>query len=257
MKFLLISLFLLLQSVFLSAQELNKKPAIIFASGNLKFVFPQMIKNFYSTYPDARVYIQYSSSGSLTSSIFEGKQYDIFFSANLRYPQKVYQAKKSATKPKIYAQGLLILFIQSNPILSKKKLEILRSKEIKKITIANASSAPYGAAALEVLKNIKCCQESHAKIQDSSDAATAIDSVIWEGNAGFLSKSALYMIPEHKKQEGVDWIDIDETLYSPIIQAYVISEDGLKNDNAIKFLHFIESPTGQKIFQENGYKSIK
>ena len=40
------------------------------------------------------------------------------------------------------------------------------------------------------------------------------------------------------------------------MQVYVVSEQGLKNDNTVKFLNFVKSKTGQKIFKENGYKSI-
>jgi len=253
---LAISLFLLFQSVSLFAQEPDKKPAFIFAAGNLKFIFPQIIKKFYATYPDARVFIQYGSSGYLADSILEGKSYDIFFSADTIYPQKVYNAKKSATKPTNYTQGILILFTPPNTLLSEKKIKILNSKDIEHITIANKSTSPYGIAAIQTLQNSKCCKNLMDKIRYSSDVATAIDNVIWRGDAGFLSKSALYMIPENRRKEGVDWIEIDKELYSPIIQAYVISKHGLINVNAVKFLHFLNSPTGQKIFRENGYISL-
>lgn len=255
-KLLIISLFLLFQSTFISAKDIDKKPAFIFASGNLKFVFPQMINKFYDTYPDARVFVQYGSSGYLASTILQGKSYDIYFSANIEYPGKVYQAKKSATKPKKYAQGVLILFVPANSSLSQKKIDILNSKEIKNITIANNSTSPYGVAAMQTINNSKCSTKVKDKIRYSSDVATAIDNVIWNGDAGFLSKSTLNMIPDDRKKEGVDWIEIDPELYNPIIQAYVVSEHGLKNDNAIKFLNFIESKIGQNIFKNNGYKNI-
>ena len=64
------------------------------------------------------------------------------------------------------------------------------------------------------------------------------------------------MIPDNRKKEGVDWVEIDSKLYPPIIQSYVVSKKGLKNDNAQKFLSFIESEEGQKIFRVNGYKNI-
>jgi len=247
-----IFLFLLLTT--LSANTPYKHPAFILAAGNLKFVFPQMIKKFYKKYPDASVHIQYGASGHLSDSILEGKKYDIFFSANISYAQKVYSAKKSATKPKNYAQGLLILFVPAHLSLSQRGLNILNSQQIKHITVANSVNSPYGVASIEVLKNLKDHKKILEKVRYSSDVATAIDNVIWQGDAGFLSKSALYMIPKERKKESVDWIEIDTKLYSPIIQAYVISKQGLKNSNAQKFIQFIESKDGQKIFKDNGYK---
>ena len=246
---------LLLLFTSLSAQQYNK-PAFILAAGNLKFVFPQIIKKFYIKYPRASVHIQYGASGTLTTEILKGKEYDLFFSANITYAQKIYTAKKSATTPKNYIQGLLILFVPSHISLSTKGIKILNNKDIKHITLANKSNAPYGKAAMQAIKNSKCCKETLEKIHYSSDVATAIDNVIWYKDAGFLSKSALNMIPESRKIEGLDWIEIDTKLYTPIIQAYVVSKEGLHNENAKKFLTFIESDEGQKIFQDNGYKTI-
>ena len=254
---LIFFLILLLSTITLSADNTYKRPATILAAGNLKFVFPQIIQKFYQKYPNASIHIQYGASGNLTESIMQGKEYDIFFSADTTYPKMIYKNGKSATKPQKYAQGLLILFVPSNPSLADKKLKILADTKINAITVANSANAPYGVAAMEVIKNSQCCQNTRNKIHYSSDVATAIDNVIWQGNAGFLSKSALFMIPDNRKKEGVDWIDIDTKLYAPIIQAYVISKEGLKNDNAQKFLHFIESKEGQKIFRDNGYKNIK
>ena len=248
---------LLLQFTTLSADKAYKRPATIFAAGNLKFVFPQIIQEFYKKFPDASVHVQYGSSGYLANSIFEGKEYDVYFAANIKYPKRVYDSKKSATKPKKYAQGLLILFVPPGFSLSEKGIKILASKEIKNITIANRADAPYGVAAMEVIKHKQCCKGVIQKIRFSADVSTAIDNVIWHGDAGFLSKSALYLIPENRKKEGVDWMEIDTKFYSPIIQAYVVSKEGLKNDNARKFLNFLESQRGQKIFEENGYKTIK
>jgi len=255
-KLLIIVILLLFQSSFIYAKKMNTAPAFIFASGNLQFVFPQIIKKFYKTYPNARVFIQYGSSGYLSNMILQGKSYDIFFSANVQYPEKIYTAKKSATEPKVYTQGTLILFVPTNISLSQKGLNILNSKKIKNITIANKSTAPYGVAAIQTINNSKLSIKVKNKIRYSSDIATAIDNVIWHGDAGFLSKSALIMLPDDRKVKGVDWIEIKQKLYQPIIQAYVVSKHGLKNDNAIKFLHFIESKIGQDIFLSNGYKSI-
>jgi len=247
-----IFLFLLLTT--LSANTPYKHPAFILAAGNLKFVFPQMIKKFYKKYPDASVHIQYGASGHLSDSILEGKKYDVFFSANISYAQKVYSAKKSATKPKNYAQGLLILFVPAHLSLSKGGLKILNSQD----EYVNRGYVLFDQVlyylALNGYYKITKDKKILEKVRYSSDVATAIDNVIWQGDAGFLSKSALYMIPKERKKESVDWIETDTKLYSPIIQAYVISKQGLKNSNAQKFIQFIESKDGQKIFKDNGYK---
>jgi len=259
-KKVILFFFLLLQISTLSADKNVSKayvrPAFILASSNLKFVFPQMIQAFYKKHPNASVHVQYNSSGYSADAILHGKEYDIYFSANKRYPAQIYKAKKSATKPKDYAQGLLILFVPKHLPIQKEGIKVLTLKKIKNITIANKQTAPYGVAAMQVLKNSKYYKQTLEKVRYSSDVATAIDNVIWRGDAGFLSKSALSMLPKKRKKEGRDWIQINTKLYSPIIQAYVVSKEGLKNPNAQKFLRFIHSNAGKKIFQDNGYINL-
>ena len=255
MRTLFLLFFILLQTSYLCATTKYVPPATILAASNLQFVFPKILQKFYAKYPDASVHIEYESSGMLMKQIMAGKAYDIFFSANKNYAKQLYLKDRCVTKPKEYAQGLLILFVPPHLPLKKEGIRVLLNKKIKHITIANKVTAPYGTATMEVLVNSKCCEKTLQKVRYSSDVATVIDNVIWQGDAGFLSKSALDILPKNRKKEGVDWIMINPKLYSPIIQMYVISEEGLENPNAQKFLNFVNSSIGKKIFRENGYKN--
>ena len=202
-------------------------PANILAAGNNKFVLPVLIQSFYRKYPNSRVVVQYGATGDLTNSILNGVNYDILLGGNMEYPQKIYDAKKAIFPPKEYARGSLILFVPADNALSQKKLKVLKNKKIKHITIANRQTAPYGKASFEVLE---------------------------KSDAGFLSKSAIQSLPIGYRQEGVNWIEVDETLYKPIIQGYVISKNGSKNINALRFIEFLFSKDGRAIYKEYGYK---
>lgn len=246
---------LFLGSLFFSLQASElRHPAVIFASANNKFVLPVFLKHFYQKYPDAKVLIQYGASGDLQNSILDGVSYDIFLAANSEYPQKVYDAQKALTPPKEYARGSLILFIPQDNALHQKKLTVLKNKNIRHISIANKATAPYGLATIEALKNAKLLEILKDKISYSTDIGIVIENVIWYDNAGFLPKSALHSLPKAYKKEGINWIEVDSHLYTPIIQSYVVSQEGSQNINAIQFLQFLNSEEGQKIYHEFGYK---
>lgn len=247
--FMLLSFF----SVMLLANP-HKSPVVVFASANNKFVFPKIIKSFNASNPNIKILVQYGATGDLTNAILQGVEYDIFLAADMDRPQKVYEAKKSITAPIKYAQGILILFVPADKALDQKKLNILKEKKIKSLTIANARTAPYGKAAIEVLKNSGLYDVLSNKIKYSTDISTAITNVVWYDAAGFLSKSGIYSLPVGYKTQGVNWIEIDPSLYNPIEQGYVISKRAIENRNAIKFLDFILSEKGQDIYKANGYK---
>lgn len=235
-------------------EPLSKSPAIIFASGNNKFVLPALVERFYAKYPEAKLIIQYGATGDLAAAILEGVSYDLFLAADMEYPQKIFQASKAATAPQEYAQGILILFVPADKTLHQRKLEILKDKKIKNITIANRQTAPYGKASIQTLKNSNLFEAVSSKIRYSTDISTAITNVVWYDDAGFLSKSALHTLPAGYKAEGVNWIEVDASLYSPIRQGLVMSKTGIKNSNAVKFVEFIFSQEGKEIYKEYGYK---
>ncbi len=225
----------------------------VLSAANLKFFFSDLIQEFNKQYPDDKIEVEFDSSGNLTKQILSGKKYDIFLAANMAYPQKVFDANKAATAPRLYTTGSLILLISSHKGLSTKKLNILDNKKIKEITIANKKAAPYGMAAIEALKKSGLYDKVKDKLFYSTDASNIIGDVLWYGHAGLLPKSAVNFLPRGYNVKGVNWIEIDQELYTPIEQYFVISKNGIDNQSAKQFMNFILSD-GQKIFKQNGYK---
>ena len=247
---------LLMLGIFINillASDTNR-PVHIFASGNNKFVLPTLLQNFYKKYPNLNAVVQYGSTGDLAESILNGVHYDIFLGADMKFAQKIYDAKKALYPPREYTRGSLILFVPADKTLNQKKIKILKDKKIKHITIANKKTAPYGVASIEVLENTKLFKSIGQKVRYSTDISTAITNVIWYDDAGFLSKSALHALPISYRKEGVNWIEIDTELYSPIIQGYVVSKCSINNETTMKFIDFLFSKEGRDIYKEYGYK---
>lgn len=238
----------------LYAKEAPKSATLIFASGNNKFVLPELVKKFNTLYPEAEILVEYGATGDLANAIIEGVNYDIFLAADMENAQKVYLAKKSVMPAKQYAQGILVMFVPADKTLGQRKLNILKDKKIKNITIANAKTAPYGKAAIEVLKNTNLFDELSGKIRYSTDISTAITNVVWYDDAAFLSKSGINSLPSGYKVEGLNWIEIDQSLYTPLQQGLTVSKSGSENEYAKKFVDFILSKEGQEIYKAYGYK---
>ncbi len=190
-----------------------------------------------------------TSSGKLTAQIQEGAPYDIFVSADMKYPETLHKNGFAAKSPEIYAYGKLVLWSISDEI--QPSIESLTDKQIKHIAMANPKTAPYGEAAIAVLK--------HAGIYDLvtdklvyGESISQTNQFIVSGAAevGFTAKS---VVLSPKIKEKGNWIAIDENSYTPIAQGVVmIKKEHIKED-ALKFYEFLFSAQSKEILENFGY----
>lgn len=222
-------------------------------SANVSYSIETIKKEFHKEYPNIKVKVILGSSGKLTAQIEHGAPYDIFMSANMKYPETLYVSSKAITSPLIYAQGSL-------SYLSRKKrdfsqgLEVLQSSGISKIAIANPKTAPYGKASFEALENANLLKKIEKKIVYGESAAQTLSYTVRAVDIGFIPSSSLYSPKLQKFKKGVHWMEVESSLYTPINQGIVILEHG-KNKKEVKaFYDFILSEKAKKIFKDFGYK---
>jgi molybdate transport system substrate-binding protein len=190
------------------------------------------------------------SSGNLTAQIKNGAPYDVFLSADMNFPENLFQEGFSTKKPVVYAQGSLI--ICSNQDIGFENWErLLMTEKVKKIAIANPSIAPYGKAAEETLQKKGIFNDIKSKIvygESISQVNTYITTGVVE--VGFTTQ-ALVKDPANKTQ--LYWKEIDPKTYSPIEQGMVLLKQAEGKSDAVKFYQYILSPAAKAIFKEYGY----
>ena len=91
------------------------------------------------------------SSGNLSAQISNGAPYDIFLSADMEFPQKLFTMGFTLKKPVVYAKGSLIICSTKDLGFNSWERSLL-TDAVKKIALANPTIAPYGRAAVEALK---------------------------------------------------------------------------------------------------------
>ncbi len=239
-----ILLILLLFSISLYAQKIN-----IAIAANVSYAINDLIKEFNKTNPNTEVQVTLGSSGKLTAKISNGAPYDIFMSANMKFPEALYEQNIAITKPIVYAKGSLAIISSKNILLSK-DLRFLKDKNIDKIAIANPKTAPYGKAMLEALKNAKIYEDIKNKFVYGESISQTVTYAIKAADLGFIAKSSLYS-PKMKRFQ--NFIDVDAKLYTPISQGIVILKNAKDNKEAKAFYDFILSTKAKKIFEDYGY----
>lgn len=228
----------------------------IAVSTNTNYVMPKLQTEFKKLYPNIHIRTILGSSGKLTAQISNGAPYDLFLSANMKYPNKLYENKIAISKPEIYAQGSLAIF-SPNQRSFRHGIKILKSKLVKRIAIANPKTAPYGKATFEALKNIDILDDIKDKIIYGESISQTISYTIMVADVGIVAKSSLYSKKLRKYHKNVHWVEVDKTLYTPISQGMVILKNAKdsKQYNEVKaFYDFVLSKKGQNILKEFGYK---
>ena len=182
MKKILFSLTLLFTSLF--AGQIN-----IAVAANVSYVIEELVKQFNITNPDTKIVVTLGSSGKLTAQIKNGAPYNIFMSANMDFPQSLYDEKIAITKPIIYAQGGLVI-LSSKEIDFKNGLNILKNEELSKIAFAKPKTAPYGIATKEALEKANIYEDIKNKFVYGESISQTVVYTVTAANIGIISKSS-------------------------------------------------------------------
>ncbi|HYH55353.1 MAG TPA: molybdate ABC transporter substrate-binding protein, partial [Anseongella sp.] len=127
----------------------NTGELTVAAAANTRFAMEALTRSF-TRETGIACRTVFSSSGKLTAQIRGGAPFDILVSADMRYPRSLFSSGYTAAAPEIYAYGRLVLWSLDSGVIPSP--DQLSSPRITHIALANPKTAPYGAAAVEVLK---------------------------------------------------------------------------------------------------------
>lgn len=223
----------------------------IATAANMEFVMDSLVF-LYQKETGTQCELIIGSSGKLTAQILAGAPYDVFISANMKYPQEIYDKGLAVNPPKVYALGSLVLWsiTDKQPMLEK-----INNTSVKHIALANPENAPYGTAALEVLKKQNFYNEIRTKLV-FGESVSQTNQFVLSASAeyGFTAKSVV-LSPEMIHTG--NWISIDDNLYNPIKQGVVVIKHQNRDvSDAIEFQDFLFSAKAQEIVRKYGYNQV-
>ena len=232
-----------------SCSEKQPDKLNIAVSSNMQFAMKELSKSF-TTETGINCDLIISSSGKLTAQIMEGAPFDVFVSADIKYPTELFNAGFTTQEPKIYAYGKLVMLSMIEAIVPS--LETLDDSTIKHIALPNPKMAPYGIAALEVLKKYTIYENLKDKFVYGESVSQTNQFILSKSaEIGFTAKSVV--LSPNMKGKG-SWIELNENDYTPIKQGVVIiNHQNKKLQNAEIFYSFLFSNKGKEILENFGY----
>jgi molybdate transport system substrate-binding protein len=243
-----LALFLLFTGVFAPGQEVT-----VAAAADMSAALPELVAD-YTKRTGQPVKLSFGASGNLTNQIRNGAPFDIFFSADEQYPQQLI-TEGLAAKDTLYryAIGRLVLWVPSNsPLdLSKLGIQALLEPSVKKISIANPATAPYGRVAEAALRHFGIYDQVSSRLvlgENVSQAAQFVES--GNAQAGLIALS--HALAPAMKDTGRYWtVPLDA--YPMLNQAAVVLSHSKQQDAARRFLDFLRTPDATSLLTRYGF----
>jgi molybdate transport system substrate-binding protein len=223
---------------------------IIAAASDLKYAMAEVIKPFRSQYPNDKIEVIYGSSGKFSTQIANGAPFDLFFSADIRYPRQLEQRGLTAGPARPYAIGRIALW-SLKPELAKTPLRELPKTALRKFAIANPQHAPYGVRAQQAMQHAGIWQAMQPKLvmgENIAHAAQFIDA--GAADAGIVAL-ALVLSPELQGKGA--WQLIPAEWHEPLEQGYVTTRRAANNALAKAFTEHMRSEPARAIMRRYGF----
>ncbi|MFQ3579684.1 MAG: molybdate ABC transporter substrate-binding protein [Bacteroidales bacterium] len=221
----------------------------IAAAADLRYAMDEIVKQYKTNFPNADIDIIYGSSGNAFTQIVNGAPFDIYFSADIFYPQKLKEAGFTISEPKLYAIGRIVLW--SSTIDVSKGLEILRTCTKTRIAVANPEHAPYGKRAIETLHHAGLYEQVKKQlIFGENISQTAQFCLTGNAEIGILALSIVLSPSISGKGK---YFLIDDKFHQELKQAFVLLKHAINNTEAYRFADYIESKQARIIFENYGF----
>ena len=242
---------IILLLVFLSSSIFANTITVAVAA-NVSYAINELVTEFNKTNPDIKVQVTLGSSGKFTAQIENRAPFDVFMSADMKFPKALFEKGLAITEPALYAQGSLAM-LSSKELDFSKGINLLIDANILKIAIANPKTAPYGAATFEAMQNANILDKVKNKFVYAESISQAVTYATTASDIGFIAKSSLYDEKMAKYKENINWVSVDPSLYTAIDQGIVVLKNTKDEASAKAFYDFILGEKAKEIFIKFGY----
>ena len=199
-----------------------------------------------------RAALAFGSTGRFYAQVRNGAPFQVLLAADDETPQRLEQEGLAVPGTRFtYAIGRLVLW-SATPAVVDAQGEVLRKPGEGRIAIADPRLAPYGAAAVEVMRKLGVAQALQPRLVQGESIGQAFQFTS-TGNAamGFVALSQV--MSDGRISRGSWWV-VPAALHTPIRQDAVLLPPGRDNPAARALLEFLRGDAAQAILRAHGYE---
>jgi molybdate transport system substrate-binding protein len=224
------------------------------AASDLRYAMDDLVATYQGAHPAQAVAVTYGSSGSFFAQISQGAPFDVFFSADIAYPEELAAADLAAPDTtRLYAKGRIVVWVQDASPIDVEDLGItaVLDPAAERVAIANPDHAPYGRAARAAMEAAGVWDQVQPRIvlgENVSQAAQFVES--GAADLGILALSLAIAPPLCREGR---YALVPQELHPPIDQGAVVLTGAADPTAAQAFLDFVLGPEGRIVLDRYGF----
>jgi molybdate transport system substrate-binding protein len=247
------ALMLIPRQLLVAPAATQTQPALqIAAASDLRFSLEEIARLF-QVQRHVQVRLTFGSSGQLATQIEQGAPFDVFFSADEAFANAL-SGKGLILKDtvQLYAIGRIVLWSRADfPVDVRDGLGVLVDARVRFVAIANPEHAPYGRAAVEVLRSAGLSAQVQPKLVLGENISQALQ-MAQTGNADVGIVAFSLAIAPAVQASGRYWL-IPAYLHHPIRQAVGVVAGSRQQEVARAFVAFVNGPAGRAVMRRYGF----
>lgn len=194
--------------------------------------------------------LSFGATGALYTQITQAAPFTVFLSADNKRPA-------TAVTDGLGVDGTVFTYAVGKSALYSPGIDVtdgaaaLKAGAFEHLAIADPKTAPYGAAAMEVIEKLGLTDAVTPKLV-TGENITQTQQFIDSGNAeiGFVALSQVIDKPATQV-----WL-VPADLYTPILQDAVLLKTGESDPVAKAFIEFLKSDEARVIIEKYGYEFL-
>ena len=195
----------------------------------------------------------FGSTGKLYAQIRNGAPFDVFLAADDERSRRLETEGVAVTGTQFtYAIGRLALWSPNSKTVDTNGT-VLRNGRFAHLAVANSKTAPYGAAAEQVLRRLGIWARTEPRLVRGENITQTFQFVS-TGNAelGLVALAQVRALPA--SQRGSYWV-VPAEMHDALRQDAVLLKRGAENAAAHALLDYLRTPDVKSMIQDLGYST--
>ncbi|ASN03815.1 molybdate ABC transporter substrate-binding protein [Virgibacillus necropolis] len=227
-----------------------EKELFISAAASLSGALEKISEDYEAENPNVNLTLNFSGSGKLAQQIQQGAPVDVFLSADQYWMDVLEHDNLISPNTRMnFAKNSLVLITHKDSNKKVNSLKDINPNSLGQIAIGNPESVPAGKYAKEALTNVGLSDKLIGHFVYAKDVRQVLTYV----ESGNVEIGFVYGTDLHRAENVQALMEIDSSLYPPIIYPAAVMSTTEHPELAKDFVEYLQSDSAQVILENYGF----